>query len=637
VSAVQFESNRRSKRSLSGTLFVTFLFGAAIGFSLCYGLSVSLNWGRPDAEPRVEMPTQVPSPEPAGLADTPSSVELAAPSSQEPGSPYAAAANLAFDGEILAGRHLFVAVHGNAMDDAGAEFLGRLQPGGIVLRDENLSSDVGETTAFVRALRTAVSQGASLADRPLCAVFPQSGGLARFAGSDGPSAAELGADWDTERAGAIGREFGSACLERGISVVFSPRLDIDEPQGEHPELAVEAFGRDQGVVAAMGLALSEGLSSAGVAAVAVHYPGLGAARLDAAKDLWVIDRDVPQLAELMYPFAEAIAHGVPGVLACHAAVPALDKTQPDRPASMSPVLIRDVLRTNFKFNGVVMADDVMPPARVGRRTPGDAAVEALAAGCDALLFLDPDPVGIHGVCQAIEAAVRDGRLFKAELDASKGRLDAWADALRERFAIPSAPEAEEAEPDKGAVATPGPDAIEIDHMVKAGDVLCDLAKRFGVAVEDLKQWNNLTDDRLMPETRLVARIPRTAASAEVVAPDDRIEKEHTVAAGEGLFDVATAYDVTVLDLVRWNALAEGVVQEGQALKVFAPPPEERPQPKKAEPKKAEPTTDHRIERGETLESIARRYDTTPRKLMELNDIKNPHKILFGQKLKVPKR
>jgi len=647
---VDTHDRKRKSRSMSWTLFGTFAIGVAIGFSMCYALVLSLGRGeaQPDAAQAVT-PTEEPAAEPVSTF-------------------YERAAELEFAPDIWAGRHLFIAVEGTALNANGAAFLKKLRPGGVVLRDANLA-DQTQTARIVTQIKEAVGFGTGITNLPLIVVNPEPGRIARFGDPETPTPAELGERGDAEAVRRIGLDFGQACRARGISVVFAPVLDIYEPDSVQPDLDRTAFGNAQGVVAKMGLALAEGIMAAGVIPVAKHYPGMGAARWDPETHLMVIERDIPELAELMYPFAEAAAQRMPGIMVGHVAVPVLEKDAPDTPASLSAALVGEVLREHWGFDGVIAAADMAKDEMTAARSVDQAAVEALSAGCDAVVYLDPDPARIHALCVAIEDAVQEGRLAPEELERSKQRLDGWLSWLKEPRGLrapepveePGAPEpvepetAETVEAEKlvepeGMEAAPEPteepppNTVKLEYTVEPGDTLESLAKICGVNETAVIKWNRLEDETLTPGAKLVLYAPTEAVMAQPLAKEpEMVRREHTVQARETLFGIAEEYGVTVLDLLKWNGLADSKIREGQVLTLYLPlakdageargaPPVQEPEPVQD----AVPIISHRIRRGETLGGIAAIYHTTRKKLVELNNLSNPDKILFGQKLKVPK-
>jgi beta-glucosidase-like glycosyl hydrolase len=153
------------------------------------------------------------------------------------------------------------------------------------------------------------------------------------------------------------------------------------------------------------------------------------------------------MAKLMYAFAEASVQGVPGIMAGHVMAPTLDAPGVKRSAAFSPVLIGKVLRDLWKYEGVVIADDVAVE-RVAKSCPAGVipAVEALKAGCDTVLFLNPDHAKLRALCADIDRAMKDGTLDHARLVKSARRLDRWPDMLKKNT------EQQSVEPESGVAA-----------------------------------------------------------------------------------------------------------------------------------------------------------------------------------------
>ena len=130
-----------------------------------------------------------------------------------------------------------------------------------------------------------------------------------------------------------------------------------------------------------------GLQSTGVAASAKHFPGHGDTAQDSHLSLPVIDRSVDELRNReLVPFAAAIEAGSRMVMTSHILLPQLDA---ENPATMSRDILIGLLREELGFAGVIVSDALdMAGASAGRGVP-DAAVRALAAGCD-LLCLGTD-------------------------------------------------------------------------------------------------------------------------------------------------------------------------------------------------------------------------------------------------------
>ncbi|MFQ5692289.1 MAG: glycoside hydrolase family 3 N-terminal domain-containing protein, partial [Nitrospinota bacterium] len=114
----------------------------------------------------------------------------------------------------------------------------------------------------------------------------------------------------------------------------------------------------------------------------------------------------------------AIEDGLPAVMSAHIVAPALD---PDRPGTLSPAVITGLLREELGFGGLVLTDDMEMEAVAGHHAPGEAAVLAVEAGCDLLLFCHAADRQ-RAARDALEAAVRSGRLSEERLRASAERI-----------------------------------------------------------------------------------------------------------------------------------------------------------------------------------------------------------------------
>ena len=176
---------------------------------------------------------------------------------------------------------------------------------------------------------------------------------------------------------ANARALGAMLAEVGITVDCAPLLDR-RFAGTVPAVADRAFGGDAMQVAALGRATLDGLAEAGVVGVVKHMPGHGRAGVDSHYELPVVDASDAELEEDIRPF-RTLAHAPMG-MTCHVVFKAWDA---ERPATLSPTVIADVIRGRIGFDGLLMTDDIDMKALSG--TAGDKAALALAARCDVVL------------------------------------------------------------------------------------------------------------------------------------------------------------------------------------------------------------------------------------------------------------
>ncbi|MBN2307827.1 MAG: LysM peptidoglycan-binding domain-containing protein [Candidatus Hydrogenedentes bacterium] len=678
--------SKRAGQSLTN-LLVTFLLGIAIGFSICYAMFCT------DREPaprdaiarRDEAPIEpvpppaapeqgaeepaadkgehapfeqagvaVPAPAPPGGAgeageepepvesgpapDAPpeAAAEDAPPEGEaEPDPELAAVAGLDAMRDTWPARRLFVTVRGEKLTDAERALLTELKPGGVVLLGDNCKS-ADQIKALVAEIKEAVGLGEGIGDAPLIAVDQEGGMVNRLGLEDAPGAAELGAGGDLGAARRVGRVFGEACRERGIGVVFAPVLDVYEP-GATAGMESRAFGEDHELVAAMGVAFADGIMAGGALPVGKHYPGHGGVTQNTHDTLAILDQELKAVARAVYPFSEAAEWKIPGIMIGHIAVPAVDPVNPPRPASLSPVLVRDNLRENWGYHGLIITDNITMGAITESRSIEEAAVEALVAGCDMVLVIEFDPARVRAVCRAIEQAVADGTVSSRQLAASEARFGAWQRWLREpgpreqatfegevkvAAAAPPRPPKSDAEPE-AAPAGP-PDTKPVEYEVKRGDVLSRIAAKFGVRTRDLVAWNDLPDDNVKWGTTLTVYVPEDAAEEAPAAPEEAPKAPEPPEA------------------VPPEAAPEAPPEEAPAAAPAAEePPVEEPEVAEAEPADEPvvppPNTraeEYTIQRGDSLGRIAGKFQVKASDIVAWNGLKDADDIKWGRKLTI---
>jgi len=167
-------------------------------------------------------------------------------------------------------------------------------------------------------------------------------------------------------------------LDLGITVDCAPVLDLPTP-GASDVIGDRAFGADPELVADLGRAFCDGLLAGGVMPVIKHIPGHGRARVDSHFDLPVVATPRAELEVSDFrPFA-ALADA-PWAMTGHLVYQAID---PDNPATMSSMVIAEVIRGALGFDGVLVTDDLSMAALSGDY--GARASKSLAAGCDLVL------------------------------------------------------------------------------------------------------------------------------------------------------------------------------------------------------------------------------------------------------------
>ena len=166
--------------------------------------------------------------------------------------------------------------------------------------------------------------------------------------------------------------------EVGITVDCLPLLDVSQPDTTEA-ISSRALGSEPMRVASMGRAIIEGLRTGGVVGVVKHMPAThGRAKVDTHYHLPTVTASEEELEIDLAPFRALAA--APMGMTSHIVFEAWD---PDRPATLSPIVIDEVIRKRIGFDGLLMTDDIDMKALSG--TAGDKAAGAIAAGCDLVL------------------------------------------------------------------------------------------------------------------------------------------------------------------------------------------------------------------------------------------------------------
>jgi beta-N-acetylhexosaminidase len=170
---------------------------------------------------------------------------------------------------------------------------------------------------------------------------------------------------------------GLVLNEVGITVNFLPVLDVRVPDTT-PAIGDRAMGSDPMRVAALGRAVLDGLEKGGVAGVIKHMPGHGRAAVDSHFELPHVRAARETLEQDIAPF-RALNAATMGMTA-HVVYDAWDS---GNCATMSPTVIRDIIRGDIGFDGLLMSDDLEMKALKG--DVPTHAVDCIAAGCDVAL------------------------------------------------------------------------------------------------------------------------------------------------------------------------------------------------------------------------------------------------------------
>ncbi len=170
------------------------------------------------------------------------------------------------------------------------------------------------------------------------------------------------------------------------------------------------------------------------------------------------------------------------------------------------------------------------------------------------------------------------------------------------------------------------------HIVRSGENLGLIARKYHVYVSQIRSWNNLRGNTIYPGQRLViygAGSSHYYAKSKTPVVRSSAKSTHTVKSGENLALIAKKYKCTVTDLKEWNNLRSSKIYPKQKLIVY------KPAEKTPSTIKDGKYVYHVIRKGDTLWDIAKEYDgVTVEQIKRLNNIRNTHRLKPGQKIKI---
>jgi len=232
-----------------------------------------------------------------------------------------------------------------------------------------------------------------------------------------PPLMSIGATGSEDLAYAMGRITAREARAVGIHITYAPVVDVNS-NPLNPIINTRSIGEDPQLVSRLAAAFIQGCQENGLIATAKHFPGHGDTQVDSHTELPLIDKSLESLKRMeLIPFKRAVEAGVQAVMTAHIQIPALDPT-PDLPATLSPMIITEMLREKMGFNGLIVTDAMEMGGITTLYSPEEAAIKAVKAGVDCLLL----PLETEKVIQALVKEVRSGGIRQSRIDESVRRI-----------------------------------------------------------------------------------------------------------------------------------------------------------------------------------------------------------------------
>lgn len=231
-----------------------------------------------------------------------------------------------------------------------------------------------------------------------------------------PTMAELASENNPAKVTEVYDNIGTYLSEYGFNLNFAPVADVLTNE-ENTAIGQRAFGSDPALVSTMVSTAVTSLEGKNVSACLKHFPGQGAVSADTHTGMASTDRTLEEMKEVEFkPFMAGIEAGAQMIMVSHISAP--NVTGDNTPASLSKIMITEILREELGFDGVVITDALNMAAISDYYTTGDACILALKAGADMLLM----PEDFEEAYEAVVNAVQNGTVSEERINDSLKRV-----------------------------------------------------------------------------------------------------------------------------------------------------------------------------------------------------------------------
>jgi beta-N-acetylhexosaminidase len=273
------------------------------------------------------------------------------------------------------GQLIMTGVPGAELDAETAALFRRVQPGAFILFGRNIKSAV--------QLRKLIDDLRDLSEIEPIITIDQEGGRVsrlRLIGNEPPNAQQLRDRDDLELVRRHGEITGRLLRLFGFNLDLCPVLDISFDDEADNSLRGRCYGKSVEQVVRLAGAFNEALRAEGILSCGKHFPGYSAATVDAHHDLPKIERTRAQLDQEELAVFRHFTSTVDSMMICHGWYPSFNPIK--KPASLSKQIVTDLLRGEFRFDGLIMTDDLDMGAILNEYGLEETIRLALGAGND---------------------------------------------------------------------------------------------------------------------------------------------------------------------------------------------------------------------------------------------------------------
>lgn len=313
------------------------------------------------------------------------------------------------------GQMIIMSYRNPTVDSTLENTLKTVKPGGFILFKENITT-YENTINFIQTVKKSN-------DIPLWIGIDQEGGnvqrlkaLEDHPVSDIPYMNAIGQTNNIDYARQIGKVMAEELKVFGINMDFAPDIDI-WTNPDNTVIGKRSFGSNPTLVSQMGIALGDTLLQHQIVPVYKHFPGHGNTAEDSHYVLPVVTKTLDELLSSdLIPFQDAIAHNVPIIMVGHLAIPNI--TNDNTPASLSKVMIHDILKEQLGYKGLVVTDALDMGALTQNYTEEEIYTMAINAGVDLLLM----PQESKNCVKIVADAVKSGKISESQIDESVRKI-----------------------------------------------------------------------------------------------------------------------------------------------------------------------------------------------------------------------
>ena len=279
------------------------------------------------------------------------------------------------------GQMIMIGMDTNYITDRIKTMIKKYKIGGIILYRKNFAT-YEDMLKLIQELKE-LNKGNKI---PLFIAIDQEGGRVNRMPKElknlpaAKKIAKAGGEKLTEKSADI---IGRILKQSGFNLNFSPVLDIKRFE-DSTAIGDRSFGENKEIVTKCGIATMKALQRNGIISVIKHFPGHGATKQDSHYFLPIIKNKIEDIEkEDMYPFEQAIKNGADAILVGHLLIKNITGIFP---ASLSRKFITKYLRCKYRYNGLIVTDDLKMRAIRFIYGPNVAVRQAFEAGNDVIVF-----------------------------------------------------------------------------------------------------------------------------------------------------------------------------------------------------------------------------------------------------------